>query len=220
MPPALAAAAAQTRRRKSEVDGLSPLCDGARIACTHTGRLVTRRGLSETRAAEECKRRFDVSGRSCGHCGDHLPATFFHQGKYNCISCLREYRRLWREGHCGPYAACEQQCTRCHRTLPAVSFPKNRTAPSGFLSACKQCKEKQKKLSRESIRQGPLPAAMQSSERRCTTCQQVKVRSAFYARTASLDGFATKCKACDKMRKEAYRGPGGLATKDSLSECS
>lgn len=92
---------------------LWPVC-ARRTSCaapSFTGWALLDLDLCWSRAAEECKRRFDVSGRGCGHCGSHLPAAFFYQGASRCISCAREYDRLRSEGILAPAPPAEQQCS-------------------------------------------------------------------------------------------------------------
>mmetsp|Transcript_8437 Transcript_8437/g.25318 ORF Transcript_8437/g.25318 Transcript_8437/m.25318 type:complete len:228 (-) Transcript_8437:225-908(-) len=194
------------RPTTGEVDGRSAICDGCRYRMDTYRRLITARGFSETQAAEECRRRFDASGRSCSHCSTLLPAAFFQQGRNKCISCTREYDRLRRENIVAPMPPAQKQCTRCHKLLSAVCFVKDMTNPSGLKSHCRECHKKARSETRQSMRQVPLPAAMQPSERRCTACQQIKAHGAFYVQIGNPRGATYECKACRKFRNRmAYQ---------------
>mmetsp|Transcript_7338 Transcript_7338/g.21667 ORF Transcript_7338/g.21667 Transcript_7338/m.21667 type:complete len:360 (-) Transcript_7338:235-1314(-) len=191
--------------RKAEVDGLSTLCDGCRHRWATYRRLVTSSNLSKTQAKEECSRRFDVPDRSCTCCGILLPASFFYTSyKSVCISCRREYyQRYNRKRYKPDVFPTLTQCRGCFKMLSATSFFMTDSNTSGLSSHCKGCLAVLANQRRESMLQVPPPTAP-SAEKRCTRCQLVKPRSAFYKQRGRSDGAVDMCKVCGLVTRRAW----------------
>lgn len=172
-----------------------------------------------SRAAAECKSKFDVPDRTCVGCDAHLPATFFHAKKKSCISCVREDNRRRRTIGVTQVVPEYKECTRCRENLPAKAFPLDKQHSTGLTSLCYQCRRERARQLRQLLKKAPMPTELLSSEYLCTACQQVKPRSAFRSDVGRPHGLQPVCGVCRNafIRVARFKGRMREAQKWTLT---
>ena len=103
----------------------------------------------------------------------------------------------------------EKTCSKCGRTLPIDSFSKNKTAPDGRQSTCKECSKAAYEawdLKRKISKKKTMEATEKTIKtKRCNRCGRELPITEFYAKTGTKDGLQYECKHCHTEIVKACR---------------
>jgi hypothetical protein len=95
-----------------------------------------------------------------------------------------------------------KRCCKCKKWKPKTAFWRNRRAPDGLQSRCRDCHGPAVKESTARRRAAHPPP----TEKRCPACKNVKPASEFHRSRSSRDHLVVYCKACTKEKsRDAYQ---------------
>ena len=121
------------------------------------------------------------------------------------------------------YTPIQRNCTKCLLLKPLTEFTKAARGKYGHSARCKACdkvyaQENSKKINRQQLalyhrKQEPkrqakreeVQARIDSPDKRCCTCQQIKPKSDFAKNKSAFDGLRRRCKECGNAANKKYR---------------
>lgn len=112
-------------------------------------------------------------------------------------------------------------CTRCGKSKPLSDFPKDSRATGtrsargglGVGAACNYCLAEKRKPGTNAAR-SVREAIKANGQKRCGTCEQLKLFSDFHKRAASNDGLAYSCISCVVQRCRLWKAKNPGAFKE------
>lgn len=111
-------------------------------------------------------------------------------------------------------------CPSCKQELGADLFAKSSSTRDGFNWQCKSCHSARMKEMRK--KNASLPAEL-PSERRCSTCKEIKLASGFNRSMVTHDGLCNVCKECERtyqnVRKERNKAKNAARTAYDRKVC-
>lgn len=134
----------------------------------------------------------------CTKCDRTLPLDEFHRKgdgrKAECRDCCKQYQaeRVAKIQHVIPKT---KQCSRCKQSLPATRFAKDRYAPSGLQTYCKDCLSAIYQERKATIQAGPV------IEKHCPKCKLTLAADCFASSPNSNDGLKAWCRECSSLHQ-------------------
>lgn len=98
-------------------------------------------------------------------------------------------------------------CITCNQEKHIDQFPLEGQGGKFRRNKCRACVAKWRRLpadERAVIKQLEADTIRTRVEKICPSCNELKPRSAFYAKSSTLDGMTTYCRSCDDHRTKAH----------------